>query len=247
MTPATVAMTRCASWPPSGGIVKDTQSDFSFCPAGAIETSPIGRTSDELPSNTLTSNAAYGPPPGGLRQPMRQRGAYQELAIPSQLDDFDDGDITHEPPEETMIEQPLPEMVLNSRMACRPNFGIASYVIVSISMTSFTIYYAWNASVRFYPSKRFMFTDPDHTIFMVNLLSYFSTVLVKVLIDITCDQVRWSKCNTKSSLSFLSFLALSSATGVAGLTHLLLSPFPRLTSKGHLQHRLWSLQRYSLA
>jgi len=146
----------------------------------------------------------------------------------------------------------LPEItVLMSRSTPLPSVLTSTLMALSVTVTSFTVYYSWNASFTSDPSSTFLWNQPDNTIFSINLLSYLSTVLVTNLIDITIDQVRWAKSGSPKGLSFLSFLALSPATPTTGLLHLLLSPTPHLgprlgsfTSK-RVMHRLWSFQRYS--
>jgi hypothetical protein len=155
-------------------------------------------------------------------------------------------------PEPEVSDAPrLPEIILTSRLTSLPSFSTWTMMALSVTVTSFTVYYSWNASFTSHPSSVFLWNQPDNTIFSINLLSYLSTVLVTKLINITCDQVRWAKsCNVKG-LSFLSFLALSPATSANGLLHLLISPVPRLGLRfgsltlERIMHRLWSFQRYS--
>ena len=83
------------------------------------------------------------------------------------------------------------------------------------------------------------------TVFIVNILSYFATVLVHQLINSTCDQVKWGKCFTEKGVSVQIYLALSASTPVSGFIHLLLSPVPKILSlKLKLSSHRWSsLQR----
>ena len=144
---------------------------------------------------------------------------------------------------------PIPEITLRSRLRTSPNFSLWTLVAVSVGLTSFSVYYGWNVSFSSLPSTDLLWAQPDTTIFTVNLLSYFTTVLVCSLITSTCDHIRWSKCCQQTGLDYLSFLALSPNTSILGLIHLLCSPSPRVKSgvfRNTLRgHRLWAFQRYS--
>ena len=144
-------------------------------------------------------------------------------------------------------EAALNRIILTSRLSRVPNFSPWLLAACSIALTSFTVYYGWNASFSSSPSARFLWNQPDNTIFTVNVLSYLATILVSTLVTATCDQLRWTKCCAEQGMPFLTFLALSSATPVSGLLHLLLSPLPPLVSLlRSMGPRLWSLQRYNL-
>jgi hypothetical protein len=152
-----------------------------------------------------------------------------------------------EEPEETAFRPPpIPEVVLRSKLTWIPDFWTWGMVATAISTTSFSVYYAWNAAFRQIPSRQFYGCKQIPPFFTINILSYIATVMFKQLIDTTCDQIRWSRGCQKGGISFLSFLALSSATTTSGLIHLLLSPIPRLSSftTHNLVHRVWSFQRY---
>jgi hypothetical protein len=149
-------------------------------------------------------------------------------------------------PEEQERETALNTVTLSSRLSRVPNFSPWLLAACSIAVTSFTVYYGWNASFSSTPSAHFLWNRPDNTIFTVNLLSYLATILVGTLVTATCDQLRWTKCCAKEGMPFLKFLALSSATPVSGLLHLLLSPLPPVFSLlRSMGPRLWSLQRYN--
>lgn len=138
------------------------------------------------------------------------------------------------------------EVSLASRFTRLPNLTISVYFAAAISVTSFSIYYAWNASLRLNPSQRFLFGDPDNTILAINLLSYLSTILVNSLTNLAFDQLRWTLCYSQG-LTFLNFLSLSPATGIVGLVHLIFSPVPRPSRNiDSFRHRIWSLERLVL-
>ena len=148
---------------------------------------------------------------------------------------------------ETLGQQspPVPEIALTSDFTLLPNFSAWSLIAVSTTVTVFTFYYGWNASFSSTPSAKFLWNQPNNTVFTLNLLSYIATVLVSNLINIICDQLRWSKCCRGKGIPFLSFLALSSGTTFLGLVHFLFSPVP--SNGRRLEHRWWSLQRYSIS
>jgi hypothetical protein len=136
-------------------------------------------------------------------------------------------------------------LTLTSQWTSLPNFPVWILLGLSMLITSITVYYCWNASLASSPSARFLWNQPETTVFTINLLSYISTVLVSNLVSYTGDQLRWAKSCREEGFSFLSFLALSSATSVAGLVHLLFSPRPSVnSSKAKIKPRWWSLQRY---
>ena len=152
----------------------------------------------------------------------------------------------NEPPEvEGGLARLIPEVILDSQVTLIPDFWTMTLVVISISVTGFTVYYSWNASIALNPSQHFLWFQPNVTVFTVNILSYIATVFVKALIDATCDHIRWRQSSREKGMSVLSFLALSSATSLWGLVHLLFSPVPRIQSTSQsMSHRLWSLQRY---
>jgi len=136
-----------------------------------------------------------------------------------------------------------PNIELISRFTRIPSFSVWSHLASATVVASFTIYYAWNACFRINPRDTFLFNNPDNTIFTINLLSFMSTLLVKELIYISLDQLRWILCSRRR-LTVLEFLALSPATGTIGLVQLLASPVPHpLRHKNTIRHRLWSLER----
>jgi hypothetical protein len=151
----------------------------------------------------------------------------------------------NEPDVEGGLGPPIPEVIVDSQVTWIPDFWTLTLVVISISVTGFTVYYSWNASIALNPSQRFLWFQSDATVFTVNILSYIATVFVNALIDATCDDIRWRHSSREKGIPVLSFLALSSATSLWGLIHLLFSPVPRIQSTSQsMSHRLWSLQRY---
>jgi hypothetical protein len=149
-----------------------------------------------------------------------------------------------EPDETAFTPLPIPEVVSMSELTLIPDFWTWGLVATAITTNSFSVYYAWNAAFHAIASKTFLWMQADTTVFTINILLYIATVMVKQVINTTCDQIRWSRgCQTRG-MSFLSFLALSSATPIWGLVHLLFSPIPYLSSfTAHgLVHRAWSFQ-----
>jgi hypothetical protein len=124
-----------------------------------------------------------------------------------------------------------------------PDFVLYTLVMFSILCTSFTVYYIWNSSFSKMPSAHFIWDQPDKTIFTINILSYFATILINNLIFATCDQFRWKNSCCEDGMPFLSFLALSSGTSLTGLIHLLLNPFSKLSLRS-IGYRWWVIQRY---
>jgi hypothetical protein len=140
---------------------------------------------------------------------------------------------------------PIPEVILASLFTAIPDLWTMMLLATSISVTAFTVYYSWNASFPLSPVPKFLWLQPDVTVFTVNLLSYLTTITVKALLDATCDHIRWSYSCHEKGMPFLSFIALSSATSFWGLTHLVFSPVPRIRwTYQSMSHRVWSFQRY---
>lgn len=200
------------------------------------------------PSSTGQNNAASialdsqsGKSNGTDSRPMQSNTEFM-------LESLTGSPVDEMPPEPGVRDAPpLPEITLISQFTLIPNFSVLTVMALSITVTSFTVYYSWNASFTSNPSSTFLWNQPDNTIFSINLLSYISTVLVTKLIDATCDQMRWAKSSKTRGMKVLSFLALSPATSVTGLIHLLFSPVPRVAAPiiESIGHRLWSFQRYT--
>ena len=73
----------------------------------------------------------------------------------------------------------ISEVVQDSQVTLMPDFWTLTLVVISISVTGFTVYYFWNASIALNPSQHFLWFQPDFTVFTINILSYITTVFVK--------------------------------------------------------------------
>lgn len=86
-------------------------------------------------------------------------------------------------------DPPLPEVVVGSQLTVIPDLWTWRLVGIAITVTSFKVCYAWNASFALNTSEKFLWLQSDTTIFMISL-SYVATVLVSALITATCGQIR---------------------------------------------------------
>jgi len=73
----------------------------------------------------------------------------------------------------------ISEVVQDSQVTLMPDFWTLTLVVISISVTGFTVYYFWNASIALNSSQHFLWFQPDFTVFTINILSYITTVFVK--------------------------------------------------------------------
>ena len=95
--------------------------------------------------------------------------------------------------------------------------------IVSTAVTSYSVYYTFNASLSSDPLLHLLWYSPNTTVFTLNLLAQLSTILLVEFTNTICEDLRWSTAGCKKGISMLSFLALGIATSPLGFVSLSLS------------------------
>ena len=141
-----------------------------------------------------------------------------------------------------------PEISLISRFPYSREIKPWLLALAATVITTFSIYYAYNAAHPHGPFENLLWRNPEWTIFTINLLTYATGLILDQFHLLVCEELRWSYSSTDEGISFLSFLSLSSSASTLGLLHFLFSPFPparwfekRLRGS---THRWWSFQRY---
>lgn len=108
-------------------------------------------------------------------------------------------------------------------------------IIAACIITTFSIYYSYRVLVSKSAVPRHLALSPGKTVLVVNVLSHVVALLCLHLFTDTSEALRWAwACNPRSGILFTSFLALSRATPLAGIWHLMFR-------KG--SHQLWCFLR----
>jgi hypothetical protein len=121
--------------------------------------------------------------------------------------------------------------------------------LLTLGWVIFTIYFAYNCSIDNPLSESLIFSKPERTILLLNVLSQFTIFLLGELTTSAFEAVRWALASTPNGISAFTFVGLSRATSVLGIVSLLFHNrisgpgAPILEKDGH---RLWGLQRYVL-
>lgn len=128
------------------------------------------------------------------------------------------------------------------------NYSAWSLLALGTTVTVFTLFYAWEASMPSNTFRALLWNNPQNTIFVINLLGHFSVLFLELLIVTACDNLRWSLSRTGTSL--LNFTSLTGSTSWLGLIQLLFSRKPRTHVKKSFNfrnssYRFWSAQRYT--
>ena len=114
------------------------------------------------------------------------------------------------------------DILLQSNVRFRRNYSTWALAVVSITFSMFTLVYAWNSSSDSPTLPHLLWSNPQRTIFTINLLYYVTSRVLNKLFLAGCDYLRWSlSCGGGVSLS--KFLALSPTISLLGLVQLLCS------------------------
>ena len=109
---------------------------------------------------------------------------------------------------------------------------------------SFTIFFGYNSSLETPLSMTLIFSKPETNIFVLNVLSQVTILLLAELTSAVLNTVRWALASSPNGSSAYTFLALSRATNIAGVLGLVFG------HRGNLKiekdgYRLWGGQRYN--
>jgi hypothetical protein len=112
----------------------------------------------------------------------------------------------------------------------------------------FTIYFAYNCSISNPLTPSLIFSKPERTILLMNILSQFTIFLLAELTLSVFEALRWAFASSPHGINAFSFVGLSRATSLLGILSLLIrnrirEPGEPILSKDG--HRLWGLQRQS--
>lgn len=140
------------------------------------------------------------------------------------------------------IYSPKPELILQSRWNSTRAFYYSGFLVaLSTAVTSWSVFYAYNASISSSPFVLLLWNSSDTPIFTINLLTQISTLLLTELTYEVCEILRWSRASGRGGLSLLSFLALGRSTPPAALFSLaapgLLNHWSFLTNITRLIHK----------
>src|SRR2546423_757004 len=110
----------------------------------------------------------------------------------------------------------------------------------------FTIYFAYNCSISNPLTPSLIFSKPERTILLLNILSQFTIFLLAELTLSVFEALRWAFASSPHGINVFSFVGLSRATSLLGILSLLIrnrirGPGEPILSKDG--HRLWGLQR----
>ena len=128
---------------------------------------------------------------------------------------------------------------ISGRVIILLRFAVTAFV------ASFTTYYGWNGLFPNTPSPKFLWDEPNNSIFVIGALSYVSTLFVNNLVNATYDRFRWIRASRKEGIGALDWLACSPSTSIRGLLRLAFSRVPPNPENGSW-HRLLALHRLLL-
>ena len=108
---------------------------------------------------------------------------------------------------------------------------------------SFTVFFAYNCSLRSPASQRLLLSTPARTINALNVLSHITIFLLQLVVSEAFEAVRWALAGSPPGVSSFTFFILSRATSPFGILYLL--PKTHRNHKSVLTgHRLWGSQRF---
>ena len=138
-------------------------------------------------------------------------------------------------------------MILQSRWPLIRRFYYTGVLTtISIVVTSWTIYYAYNASVTSDPFVSLLWVSSNSTIFTINLMAQITLMFLTELVQIVSECFRWSRaCTPQKGIPLLSFLALSRSISPVALLSLATPCIPdwRMRLKDH-RFQWLAIQRF---
>ena len=114
---------------------------------------------------------------------------------------------------------------------------LSSYcvLVIAVGWFVFTVWYSFGTSSG---NTSKIFSKPSTTILVLTALSHGASMIVKQLINQSCENTRWMMGSSVSGIRVTTFLGLSRATSSLGVLKLC------FFSEGSWCHRSWCLQRY---
>src|SRR5271170_88579 len=82
---------------------------------------------------------------------------------------------------------------------------------------SVTVFFAYNSSLDKPVSSRFIFTRPERTIFVLNVLTQITIFCLTEVTLTVFDALRWVFASSSSGISAPTFLVMSRATNITGV------------------------------
>lgn len=130
------------------------------------------------------------------------------------------------------------------------NYSAWTLAAITTILAIFTLLYAWDASIPVIRLTGLLWSDPQKTIFTINLSSYIVVLFLDSLVGAACDNLRWALCcKNRVGAGMLDFLALAGSTTTFGLVQLLFSRKVKVDTNEGLTYwrrtsfRVWSAQR----
>ena len=107
----------------------------------------------------------------------------------------------------------------------------------------FTIYFAYNCTLEKPLSTALIFSSPDNTLLVLNILSHGTIFCLKELTSAVFEAVRWAFASSNKGIPAYSFLSLSRATNLFGIL-ILFAGKEKNSLASKEGHRIWGFQRY---
>ena len=149
--------------------------------------------------------------------------------------------------------RPLPkEIVFKPDLPFTRNYSLWFFGALSLLVSTSAFGYAWSATSAHDWVGRIIWSNPQNTIFTINLLSHLTGLFLDGLITRASDNLRWRLCCRRQGIKLLDFMTLSGSTSFWGLARVLVSlPSEKATARKGVvamlrrnSYRLWSTVRY---
>lgn len=114
--------------------------------------------------------------------------------------------------------------------------------LIAAAWVIFTICFAYNCTLLNPFSTSLLFSKPENTLLMLNILSHGTIILLKDLASSAFEAVRWAFASSKKGVSASNFIGMSRATNALGVLGLVFSRYGSY-GLGKDGYRLWGLQR----
>jgi len=115
--------------------------------------------------------------------------------------------------------------------------------LIATAWVIFTICFAYNCTLLSPFSTSLLFSKPENTLLMLNILSHGTIILLKDLMSSAFEAVRWAFASSKKGVSASNFIGLSRATNALGVLGLVFSKSGSPCGLGRDGYRLWGCQR----
>ena len=88
--------------------------------------------------------------------------------------------------------------------------------LIATGWVTFTICFAYNCTLQSPFSTALLFSRPENTLLVLNVLSHGTIILLKDLTSCAFEAVRWAFASSKEGVSASNFIGLSRATNALG-------------------------------